>query len=56
MCSPARFVLGQMEALFAWMKQETFRKNYMNPALEQNLVRMMLPDKPNSKNQWYIKY
>ncbi len=36
--------------------KETFRKNYMNPALEFNLVRMTIPDKPNSKNQRYIKY
>ena len=36
--------------------KETFRKNYMNPALKNNLVKMTLPDKPNSKNQRYIKY
>ena len=36
--------------------KETFRKNYMNPALELNLVRMTIPDKPNSKNQRYIRY
>lgn len=36
--------------------KETFRKNYMNPALEFNLVRMTIPDKPNSKNQRYIRY
>lgn len=36
--------------------KETFRKNYMNPALEQNLVKMTLPDKPNSKNQRYVRY
>ena len=35
--------------------KETFRKNYMNPALELNLVRMTIPDKPNSKNQRYVK-
>lgn len=35
--------------------KETFRKNYMNPALEMNLVRMTIPDKPNSRNQRYIK-
>ena len=35
--------------------KETFRKNYMNPALELNLVRMTIPDKPNSKNQRYIR-
>lgn len=36
--------------------KETFRKNYMNPALELNLVKMTIPDKHNSKNQRYIKY
>lgn len=36
--------------------KETFRKNYMNPALKHNLVKMTFPDKPNSKNQRYIKY
>lgn len=35
--------------------RETFRKNYMNPALEARAVKMTLPDKPNSKNQKYIK-
>lgn len=36
--------------------KETFRKNYMNPAIKLNLVKMTLPDKPNSKNQRYIKF
>ena len=36
--------------------KETFRKNYMNPALELNLVKMTIPDKPNSRNQRYIKF
>lgn len=35
--------------------KETFRKNYMNSALELNLVRMTIPDKPNSKNQRYTR-
>ena len=43
-----------MEAL-GLKSKETFRKNYMNPAMEQGLVRMTLPDKPNSRNQRYIK-
>ena len=42
--------------LLGLKSKETFRKNYMNPALKHNLVKMTIPDKPNSKNQRYIKY
>lgn len=35
--------------------KETLRKNYLNPAIENGLVAMTLPDKPNSRNQKYIK-
>ena len=35
--------------------REGFRRNYLRPAVELNLVRMTIPDKPNSRNQRYIK-
>lgn len=35
--------------------KETLRASYLNPAIENGLVHMTLPDKPNSKNQKYIK-
>lgn len=33
----------------------SFRENYLVPALELNLIKMTIPDKPNSRNQRYIK-
>ena len=35
--------------------KETLRGSYLNSAIENGLIRMTLPDKPNSKNQKYIK-
>jgi len=33
----------------------SFRNNYLNPALENGLIKMTNPDKPTSKNQMYYK-
>jgi Fic family protein len=35
--------------------KETLRKNYLNPAISLELIRMTLPEKPNSRNQRYVK-
>ena len=35
--------------------KETLRGSYLNPAIENGLVKMTIPDKPNSKNQKYYK-
>lgn len=35
--------------------KEGFRRNYLRPAIEMNLIHMTIPDKPNSRNQRYVK-
>lgn len=35
--------------------KEGFRRNYLKPAIEMNLIRMTIPDKPNSRNQRYVR-
>ena len=35
--------------------KETLRNSYLNPALENGLIKMTIPDKPNSKNQRYVR-
>ena len=35
--------------------KEGFRRNYLHPAIEMNLIQMTIPDKPNSRNQKYVK-
>lgn len=35
--------------------KDSFRDNYLNPALDNGLIKMTQPDKPTSKNQMYYK-
>lgn len=35
--------------------REALRRNYLHPAMEMELVKMTEPDKPNSRNQRYVK-
>ncbi len=35
--------------------KEGFRRNYLRPAIEMNLILMTIPDKPSSRNQRYVK-
>ena len=42
-------------ALLGLKSKDTLRKNYLNPAMGLGLVKMTIPDKPNSRNQRYVK-
>ena len=35
--------------------KEGFRRNYLRPAVEMNLIQRTIPDKPNSRNQRYVR-
>jgi Fic family protein len=35
--------------------KDTLRNKYLHPAIEQELVKLTIPDKPNSRNQMYYK-
>ena len=35
--------------------REGFRRNYLRPAIEMDLIHMTIPDKPNSRNQRYVR-
>ena len=35
--------------------KETLRASYLNPAIDNGLIKLTIPDKPTSKNQKYYK-
>ena len=45
----------QLMAKLKLKSKDNFRKIYLNPALEKGLIIMGIPDKPRSRNQFYIK-
>ena len=46
---------NELLSLLNVKSKETLRASYLNPAIENGLIKMTLPDKPNSKNQKYVK-
>ena len=50
-------LVGEMNILMEKLglkTKEGFRRNYLHPAIEMNLIQMTMPDKPNSRNQRYV--
>lgn len=53
-CSEAKTLKELME-YFGYKHRPTFIKNHLRPLLNEGKIRLTIPDKPNSKNQKYIK-
>ena len=49
------YTLTSLMELLGLRSKETIRRHYIHPALKLNLIHMTLPDKPQSRNQRYIK-
>lgn len=49
------YTANELLSMLGLKSKETLRRYYLNPAIQHNLVVMTLPEKPNSKNQGYIK-
>lgn len=49
------YTSNEILSLLGLKSKETLRKNYLSPAIEDGLIVMTVPNKPNSKNQRYIK-
>ena len=48
------YTANRLLELLNLKSKEALRRNYLKPALELNLIRMEIPDKPTSKNQRYF--
>lgn len=49
------YTLSDLMDLLGLKSKETMRRHYVHPALELDLIQMTLPNKPQSRNQRYIK-
>ena len=52
LCREARSIQTIMNVI-QWTNRTKFRNKYINPFLEQNLIQMTIPEKPNSSKQKY---
>jgi ATP-dependent DNA helicase RecG len=53
-CATARS-RKEMQMFCGIKTDEYFRKSIVNPMIALGLIRMTIPDKPNSRNQRYVR-
>lgn len=46
--------IAELMKKFKWNDRTKFRKKFLNPLIDLNLIAMTIPDKPNSSQQKYI--
>ena len=51
----ALYTTKELMNLLNMKSRDSFRKNYLLPSIEKNLIKMSLPNTPTSKNQAYYK-
>ena len=49
------YTAAQLMTALGLKSRDSFRKNYLTPALEKDLIVMGIPEKPTSRNQTYIR-
>lgn len=49
------YSVAELMSLLQLKSKSAFRKNYLVPALQDKKIQMTIPDKPNSRNQKYVK-
>ena len=49
----AFYTANRLLELLNLRSKEALRRNYLKPALQLNLIKMEIPDKPTSRNQRY---
>lgn len=49
------YTTKELMELLGLQSRSSFRENYLLPAIKSGFVKMTLPDKPNSRNQRYIR-
>ena len=51
----ALYTTKELMNLLNMKSRDSFRKKYLLPSIEKNLIKMSLPNTPTSKNQTYYK-
>ena len=49
------YTAGELLELLGLKSRDTLRKNYLDPAMRDGLIRMTIPEAPRSRNQRYIR-